>query len=101
MTEEKLKAEHPEVYASVVAVGVARKDAEITAEKLEIEAKRVAKETMRAEILAEIEANKLNPLESLTAENAAPVVAAPVVTAELTDLEKISAKIDAELGLIK
>jgi len=101
MTEEKLKAEHPEVYASVVALGFAKKNAEIEAEKLEIEAKRVEKETMRAEIVAEIEAKKLNPLESLTAENAAPVIAAPVVTAELTDLEKISAKIDSELGLTK
>lgn len=101
MTKEELQANHPEMYASIIALGVTKKEDEIKADIEKIEAEKVIKEEMRAEILAEIEAKKLNPLESLVSENAEPIIGEIVVTAELTGLEMLSAKLDAELGLIK
>ena len=101
MTKEEFKAANPDGYKSIVEEGVAQKEASIKAEALKVEAKRVEREAIKAELLAEIKASQVDPLANIVEENA-PVISAVVapVIAEMTELEKISAKLDKELGLI-
>ena len=101
MTKEEFKKNHPEAYASVVAEGVEKKEASIVKENEVIEAKKVEREAIKAEVLAEIEAAKAKPGETLENESAAAVTVAAVVETELSAIDKMSASIDKELDLIK
>ena len=99
MTKEEFKMNHPEAYASVVAEGVAKKEAEIAAEKAAKEARKAEKEAIRAEVLAEIEASKENPGKALEIESAEEVQTNEVVSKEQTLIDEMSASIDSQLGL--
>tara|TARA_R110002167_G_scaffold24774_7_gene86679 strand:- start:2054 stop:2980 length:927 start_codon:yes stop_codon:yes gene_type:complete len=99
MTKEEFKKDHPEAYASVVAEGVEKKEAQIVKENEAIEAKRVERELIKAEVMAEIEAKKANPGETLEKESAPTVVVDVVIDAKKSDLEILDAKIKKELGI--
>ena len=99
MTKEEFKTNHPEAYASIVGEGVSQRNAEIEAEKVAIEAKKAEKEAIRAEVLAEIEAAKKDPAQALANESAPVVNAATENIVEPSELEKLSAKLNSELGI--
>lgn len=99
MTKEEFKTNHPEAYASIVGEGVSQRNAEIEAEKVAIEAKKAEKEAIRAEVLAEIEAAKKDPAQALENESAPVVNAATESIVEPSELEKLSAKLNSELGI--
>ena len=99
MTKEEFKANHPEAYASIIGEGVSKRNAEIEAENAEIEARKAEKEVIRAEVLAEIEAAKKDPAQALENESAPVVNAATENIVEPSELEKLSAKLNSELGI--
>ena len=99
MTKEEFKIAHPEAYASVVGEGVAKRNAEIETENEAIEAKKVEREKIKAEVLAEIEAKKANPEKALEGESAPKVVVDAKIETEKTAFEEMSAKIDSDLNI--
>lgn len=110
MTIEKLKAEHPELFAQVVAMGVSSERDRVTAWSVfaEIDPKAVADgikggENISQTAMAEFTLKKLSAtsIEKITTEGA-PAVETPKadgVKTELTELEKLEAKLNAELGI--
>lgn len=110
MTIEKLKAEHPELFAQVVAMGVSSEQdrAKAWAVFAEIDPKAVADgiksgENISQTAMAEFTLKKLSAtsVEKITTEGA-PAVETPKADGaqpELTELEKLDAKLNAELGI--
>jgi hypothetical protein len=110
MTIEKLKAEHPELFAQVVAMGVSSERDRVTAWSVfaEIDPKAVAEgikggENISQTAMAEFTLKKLSAtsVEKITTEGA-PAVETPKADGlipEPTELEKLEAKLNAELGL--
>jgi ATP-dependent protease ClpP protease subunit len=110
MTIEKLKAEHPELFAQVVAMGVSSERDRVTAWSVfaEIDPKAVAEgikggENISQTAMAEFTLKKLSAtsVEKITTEGAPAVETSKAdgLTPEPTELEKLEAKLNAELGL--
>jgi ATP-dependent protease ClpP protease subunit len=110
MTIEKIKAEHPELYAQIVATGVAKeKDrAGAWAAFVEVDPKAVAEgiksgDNISQTAMAEFAIKKMSTdsKAAITAANTPPVKTDDVKPeeTELTAVEKLSAKLDVELKL--
>lgn len=110
MNIEKLKAEHPELFASVIALGVAKEKDRVQAwmAYVDIDAKTVSEgiEAGHAPSLKEqAELNRkamsADAIKALEKGSAAATTTTEVVATEATELEKFEAQIDKNLGLTK
>jgi hypothetical protein len=111
MTLEAFRSEHPEVFAEALNLGASNEKVRVNAwmvfndiDPVTVTAGIKDGKELTVDIMADLTRKKVSAehLASLEA-NSAPVVenTDPKPTTETSELEKLSAKLDAELGLTK
>ena len=111
MTLEAFRSEHPEVFAEALNLGASNEKTRVNAwmvfndvDPATVSAAIKDGKELTVDIMAELTRKQISAehLASLEAGSAKPVENTdPKPTAEATELEKLSAKLDAELGLTK